>query len=66
MDEFLSLMSIVGNAPLSKKDPGRRLWVGEKLGLFSCKSYLDLLIDSLNEITFVPHKMILKHGFPPK
>ena len=48
MDEFLSLMSIVGNAPLSENDPDRRLWVGEKSGFLSCKLYFDLLIDSPN------------------
>ena len=58
MEDFSSLMSIISEAPLSNSMPDRRVWVGDKSGVFSCKSFFELLIDSQDENPFVPHKAI--------
>ena len=44
----------------------KRVWVGEKSGSFSCKSYFELLINLLDDALFVPYKTIWKVGIPPK
>ena len=59
-------MSIVGNAHLSRVDSDKRIWEGDELGHFSCKSFFDLLINSSEEDTFVPQKIIWKVGVPLK
>ena len=66
VEEFSSLMSIVSDAPLSNSVPDRREWVGDKSGSFSRNSFFELLIDSPDETSFAPHKMIWKVGIPSK
>ena len=74
----MGVMSIVGNAPPSSVESDRRIWWdwivvvvwfwgrADKSGFFSCKSFFDLLIDSPDDNTFVPYKMIWKIGTPSK
>ena len=66
ISDFLGLLSIINDAPLDSRERDKRLWVGEKSGSFSCKSFFELLIDFLNDDIFVPHKLIWKTGIPPK
>lgn len=62
----MSLLSLVENAPLSRIELDRRIWVGKKSEFFSCKSFFDLSTDSPNELIFESHKMVSKIGIPPK
>ena len=56
----------MGNAPLSRVELDKRIWVGDMSGFFDCKSFFDLLIDSSDDTTFAPHNMIWKIGIPLK
>ena len=64
--EFSNLMDIVCNARLIRIESDSRSWMGEKSGLFSCKSFFHMLINFLGDCNFVPHNIIRKVGIPPK
>ena len=64
--EFFELLSLVSHSKVSRTEQDTRSWVGEKLGSFSCKSFFQLLINSPQDLAFVPHKFIWKTGIPPK
>ncbi|KAM7480816.1 hypothetical protein LguiB_005399 [Lonicera macranthoides] len=64
--EFSELLGLIYHSKVSRTVRDSRYWVGEKSGIFSCKSFFHLLINSPQDPIFVPHKFIWKTGIPPK
>ena len=66
IENFLGLMNLVGNCVFSRSSEDSRVWVGDKSGIFSSKSFFELLISSPNDQSFVPYNKVWKIGIPPK
>ena len=66
IEDFMNLLGLVSNSNVSTSERDSRYWVGEKSGMFSCKSFFRLLINSPLDPIFEPHNFIWKVGIPPK
>ena len=59
---FLDLLNLINDVSLDKDALDKRVWVGEKSGLFSCNSYFNLLINASDNSSFEPYKIINPFG----
>ncbi|MEX5590999.1 hypothetical protein, partial [Pseudomonas urmiensis] len=64
--EYMGLLNSIEGFSLSSLIKDQRVWLGHKSGIFSCKSFFESIIQSSEDVPFVPYKMIWKVGIPPK
>ncbi|KAM7481515.1 hypothetical protein LguiB_006098 [Lonicera macranthoides] len=64
--EYMALMGVIHNLDISRHGENSRVWVGEKLGVFTAKSFFKSLTNPNVGSEFTPFKMVWKSGIPTK